>query len=90
MAECNQPFVLCTIEERPLYLILRNQETRVITPGMTTNFSAVCPFSSSFAKLISRMGGKEKRSFEPRHETTNVLVSDLVQHKPGCTATEDC
>ena len=27
--------------------------------------------------------------FEPRHEKTNVLVSDLVQHKPGCTATED-
>ena len=28
-------------------------------------------------------------SFEPRHEKTNVLVSDLVRHKPGCTATED-
>ena len=27
--------------------------------------------------------------FEPRHEKTNVLVSDLVRHKPGCTATED-
>ena len=26
---------------------------------------------------------------EPRHEKTNILVSDLVQHKPGCTATED-
>ena len=26
---------------------------------------------------------------EPRHEKTNVLVSDLVRHKPGCTATED-
>ena len=26
---------------------------------------------------------------EPRHEKTNVLVSDLVQHKPGCTITED-
>ena len=25
---------------------------------------------------------------EPRHEKTNVLDSDLVQHKPGCTATE--
>ena len=28
-------------------------------------------------------------SSEPRHEKTNVLVSDLVRHKPGCTATED-
>ena len=26
---------------------------------------------------------------EPRHEKANVLVSDLVRHKPGCTATED-
>ena len=27
--------------------------------------------------------------FEPRHEKTNVLVSDPVRHKPGYTATED-
>ena len=27
--------------------------------------------------------------FEPRHEKTNILVSNQVQHKPGCTATED-
>ena len=27
--------------------------------------------------------------FEPRHEKTNILVSDLVRHKPGCTATKD-
>ena len=26
---------------------------------------------------------------EPCHEKTNVLVSDLFRHKPGCTATED-
>ena len=26
---------------------------------------------------------------EQRHEKTNILVSDLVLHKPGCTATED-
>ena len=29
------------------------------------------------------------RTNEPRHEKTNVLVSDQVRHKPGCTATED-
>ena len=28
-------------------------------------------------------------TYEPRHEKTNVLVSDLVRHKPGCTVTED-
>ena len=27
--------------------------------------------------------------FEPRHEKTNILVSDLIRQKPGCTATED-
>ena len=27
--------------------------------------------------------------FEPRHKKTNILVSDLVRHKPGCTVTED-
>ena len=27
--------------------------------------------------------------FERRYEKTNVLVSDLVRHKPGCTAIED-
>ena len=26
---------------------------------------------------------------EPCHEKTNVLVSDLVRHNPGCAATED-
>ena len=28
-------------------------------------------------------------TYEPCHEKTNGLVSDLVRHKPGCTATED-
>ena len=26
---------------------------------------------------------------ELHHEKTNVLVADLVRHKPDCTATED-
>ena len=26
---------------------------------------------------------------EPRHEKTNVEVSNMVQHKPECTATKD-
>ena len=28
-------------------------------------------------------------TFESHHEKTNILVSDLVRHKPGCTAIED-
>ena len=40
--------------------------------------------------LIKNEGARMlTRLFEPRHEKTNVLVSDLVRHKPGCTATED-
>ena len=27
--------------------------------------------------------------FEPRHEKTDVLVSDPIRHKPGCTIKED-
>ena len=27
--------------------------------------------------------------YGPRREKTNVLVSDLVRHKQGCTATDD-
>ena len=30
-----------------------------------------------------------KLTFEPRHDETNVLVSDPVRHKRGCTATKD-
>ena len=29
---------------------------------------------------------KSEPIYEPCHEKTNILVSDLVQHKPGCTA----
>ena len=32
---------------------------------------------------------EEVKLFEPRHEKTNILVSDLVGHKPGCAVTED-
>ena len=39
--------------------------------------------------LESQNSNNWSRTNEPRHEKTNVLVSDLVQHKPGCTATED-
>ena len=35
------------------------------------------------------MTNLDERIFEPRREKTNVLVSDQVRHKPGCTATED-
>ena len=53
-----------------------------------------------FPKVLDRLArpssdcssdqGLQKASVnEPHHEKTNVQVSDQVQHKPGCTATED-
>ena len=38
---------------------------------------------------LSHCCAHSKLLFEPHHEKTKVLVSDLVRHKPGCTATED-
>ena len=29
------------------------------------------------------------KTYEPLHEKTNFLASDLFRHKPDCTATED-
>ena len=39
--------------------------------------------------MISMMNVMEWSHFESHHEKTKVLVSDLVRHKPGCTATEE-
>ena len=45
--------------------------------------------ADTIAGLLHVYGGKPLKVNEPRHEKTNVLVSDLVRHKPGCTTTED-
>ena len=44
--------------------------------------------------FITAKGGANKdrrneKKNEPRHEKINVQVSDLVRHKPDCTAPED-
>ena len=40
--------------------------------------------------LLTEIGVTQLTStYEPRHEKTNVLVSYLIRHKPGCTASED-
>ena len=49
---------------------------------------------TNFSDIIIMIDSNTTRSAvvqldEPRHEKTNVLVSDLVRHKPGLTATED-
>ena len=44
----------------------------------------------TFAGLHDDTGTMVSRNIiEPRHEKTNILVSDLVRHKPCCAATED-
>ena len=48
---------------------------------------SIAPYDTSFA--INVHASLRKEISEPRHEKTNVLVSDLVRHKPGCTATEE-
>ena len=40
---------------------------------------------TNFVNKVMRLN----KAYEPRREKNNVLVSDMVQHKPGCTATED-
>ena len=47
-----------------------------------------CSWFSLGAALLLQIKQTNK-IYEPRHEKTNILVSDLVRHKPGCTDTED-
>ena len=42
-----------------------------------------------FCHLLGRHDRQHQQKFEPRLKKTNVLVSDMVRHKPGCAATED-
>ena len=46
-------------------------------------------FCNSLVYVVNVKNVKKKMKIEPRHEKTNVVISDLVRHKPGCTATED-
>ena len=62
----------------------RSQSKNVTGPGIEPATPASL---SGLAEHIC--GDWTVLSFEPRHEKTNVLVSDLVRHKPGCKATED-
>ena len=48
--------------------------------------------SKVFKEIKKTVGGQKLHHVdtnEPRHEKTNVLVSDLVRHKPCYTATKD-
>ena len=45
--------------------------------------------SKLYSSMIAFVLTTARRTNEPRHEKTNVLVSDMVRHKPGCTVKED-
>ena len=46
-------------------------------------------FCNSLVYIVNVKKCNKKMKIEPRHEKTNVVVSDLARHKPGCTAIED-
>ena len=55
-----------------------NKNAKINSRGRKLIYSILCLAHENFLELN-----------EPRHEKTNILVSDLVRHKPGCTDTED-
>ena len=60
---------------------LNNIYTTIVTEEqIQCIFDDILSFFHSFLHI---------KTYEPCREKTNVLVSDQVTHKPGCTATED-
>ena len=61
--------------------------------GLGVSFSGLRVLSFTRYFVVSCSGLRfllvSGKGCEPRHEKTNVLVSDLGRHKPGCTATDD-
>ena len=53
-----------------------------ITSGLGFNLNQT-------AQLLRLPKGLKCKLYEPRHEKTNILVSDQVRYKSGRTATED-
>ena len=72
-------------------MVFLNTESQTIRICFSDVFLNNCLLILSLAKSLIHVTERRgvKNTFEPCHEKTNVLVSDLVRHKPGCTATED-
>ena len=63
-----------------------------IQPGYSPSLFFVLTVTVHMKKVMIlsyAMSAQQRPLLEPRHEKTNDLVSDLILHKPGCTATED-
>ena len=70
------------------------REARITGIAVMPNEHVVaCDYSNHTIKLLDNSwtltDSLPVETYEPRHEKTNVLVFDLVRHKPGCTATKD-
>ena len=46
-------------------------------------------FCNSLVYIVNVKTCNKKMKIEPCHEKTNVVDSDMVRHKAGCTDTED-
>ena len=71
-----------------MFLQLIDSRVAVPLPSMNPEFLPFILSGNTAALALDKV----KSIFtviEPRHEKTNILVSDLVRHKPGCIATED-
>ena len=55
--------------------------------GIVNSVDPVQEQSHLVLLCLSRLVGPKRN--EQRHEKTNILVSDQLRHKLGCTATED-
>ena len=66
-----------------------NLECSVGIISAVNNKVADQPAFAADLHIIQKAAFLMTSSNEPCHEKTNVLVSDQVRHKPGCTATED-
>ena len=66
-----------------------SQQGRSNTRALKSHYSR--PFQFVWGAVVTNDVNNVQlmKGYEPRHEETSVLVSDLVRHKPGCTALED-
>ena len=66
-----------------------SQQGRSNTRALKSHYSRPFQFVGELWLLNDVHNVQLMKGYEPRHEETSVLVSNLVRHKPGCTALED-
>ena len=66
-----------------------DDEHETITVKKVYHIAKVIFMYSTHTGLLDTQSDYLKGVFEPRHEKTNIVVSEQVRHKPSCTSTED-